>query len=37
MIELMKSGVFFANGVKESHIMKVANVVIDFIGIAVST
>jgi hypothetical protein len=30
MVELVKSGVCFANGVKEPHMMKVANDVLDF-------
>jgi hypothetical protein len=37
MVELVKSGVCFANGFKEPHMRKGANDVLDFTGIAVRT
>jgi hypothetical protein len=37
MVELVKSGVYFKNGVKEPHMRKVVNVVPDFIAISMST
>jgi hypothetical protein len=37
MVEIVKNSVSFANGVKEPHMRKVANDVLDFTGIVVST